>query len=686
MGTYIWKTMRNANGQPMAERFTSISVGFDHACGITTSGGVMCWGAGDSGQLGAEGSAGNAQYPPLNVTDLDSGVIAVSAGTAHSCALMVTGGVKCWGNNEVGQLGNGEVTNSSVPVDVQGLSSGVKAISTYHAHTCATLESGGVKCWGYGEHGQLGNGFMKDSRTPVDVVGISGSVSAITLGWGHTCAVTEIGVMCWGYNIDGQLGNGSRVAQSIPVAVRGLSNGVLSISAGSAHSCAVKSDGVAVCWGFNGDNQLGDGTEVERTIPVSVIDVGVSFASIATGDRHTCAVTDDGKVYCWGDDEVDQLGAVSYQYKPVDVLGLNSVATAVSAGASHTCALTNNGIAKCWGGNDNSQTGSLMDTIVDFPRNVDGLLMGNKAVMAGGYHTCAITSGGGMKCVGYGAAVGYGEYWSLSAARDVVGLGSGVKAMALGEHHSCALMAWGMVKCWGDNESGQLGDGTTEEKYSPVNVSGLESGVAAIAAGGNHTCALMEIGGVKCWGENKEGQLGNGSTSNSNTPVDVVKLDATVVAIAAGDEMTCAMTDNGGVKCWGHHYRGIGSDSSKSPFDMHTPAGVLGISTGANHICILTQSGGVQCWGNNMYGQVGVLDGVGNQVGVVKIPTDVLGLSEGVLAISAGGKHTCALMEDGGIKCWGDNGNSQLGDGARAELRYSYSSKPVYVGWVTGYE
>jgi len=351
----------------------------------------------------------------------------VSAGGFHTCALLTSGGVKCWGENDYGQLGNGNNTNSNVPVDVSGLSSGVSAISEGLIHTCAVLTSGGVKCWGYNYFGELGNGSNNDSNVPVDVSGLSSGVSAISAGQVHTCALlTSGGVKCWGDNYYGELGNGTNTDSYVPVDVLGLSSGVSAISAGGNHTCVLLTSGGVKCWGDNYDGELGNGNNTNSNVPVNVS-------------------------------------------------GLSSGVSAISAGSLHTCALTSSGGVKCWGRNYYGQLGNGNTADSNVPVDVSGLSSGVSAISAGSLHTCALTSSGG-------------------------------------------------VKCWGFNGTGQLGNGTWSNSSNvlPVDVSGLSSGVSAIDAGNGHTCALLTSGGVKCWGDNYHGELGNGNNTDSNVPVDVL--------------------------------------------------------------------------------------------------------------------------------------------------------------------
>jgi len=257
-----------------------------------------------------------------------------------------------------------------------------------------------------------------------------------------------------------------------------------------------------------------------------------------------------------------------------------------------------------------------------------------------------------------------------------------VRAIAPGFGHACALTSSGGVKCWGENGTSQLGNGTQTASTSPVDVVGLSSGVRSIAAGANHSCALTSGGGVKCWGGNYNGELGNGgSPLISRSPVDVVGLTSGVVAISSYFEHTCAVTSGGGVMCWG--INGAGQLGNGTRTASKTPVGVVGLSTGVraiaagySHTCALTSSGGVKCWGDNHYGALG--NGSTTPLSVTT-PVAVSGLARGVVAIAAGQFHTCAVTSGDGVKCWGQDDNGQLGNGAPGCGGFNYCSTPVSV-------
>jgi alpha-tubulin suppressor-like RCC1 family protein len=246
--------------------------------------------------------------------------------------------------------------------------------------------------------------------------------------------------------------------------------------------------------------------------------------------------------------------------------GLGLRATAIAAGGVHTCALTSAGGVKCWGGNGSGQLGDGTTTARHTLVAVSGLTSGAAALAAGSFHTCALTSAGGVKC--------WGDNEHTPVA--VSGLTSGAAALAAGVDHTFELTSAGGVECWGANYDGQLGDGTTNARQTTVGVSGMARGVRAIAAGGAHTCTLTGAGGVKCWGYNTSGQLGDGTTTARHTPVAVSGMASGVAALSAGSFHTCARTSAGGVKCWGNNRYGQLGDGTTT--DRHTPVDVSSAS------------------------------------------------------------------------------------------------------------
>ena len=341
-----------------------------------------------------------------------------------------------------------------------------------------------------------------------------------------------------------------------------------------------------------------------------------------------------------------------------------NVYSAVSASWGHTCAISTAGRVECWGLNNNGQVGDGTTTNRNAPTQVIGLESGVSAITLGRDHTCALTKSGGVRCWGYNwGRLGDGTTDSRNVPTQVSGLESGVSAISSGSTLTCALTTAGGVKCWGVNGDGQLGDGTTTDRTLPTQVSGLQSGITAVSSGADHACALTTAGKIKCWGNNEDGQLGDGTTSNRLLPTQVSSLESSVSAISSGYYHTCALMTTGGVKCWGSNQHGQLGDGTTTKRQVPTQvkgleSGVSAISAGSHNTCALTKTGGVKCWGHNDFGQIG--DGTTTSRSE---PTQVSGLESGVTSIAAGTQHTCAIQSPGIVRCWGNNGLGQLGDG-----------------------
>jgi alpha-tubulin suppressor-like RCC1 family protein len=281
--------------------------GDEFACALLTNGTAKCWGLGESGQRG-DGSFSTFALNPVNVNGL-SGAVSIAASYGHTCALLSNATVKCWGENREGQLGNGTTANpgTAQPVTVSGIT-GATAVATGAYHTCALLNTGTVRCWGRNHQGQLGNGTATSSSTAVTVSGLSG-VAKISGGGVHTCAVLTNGTMrCWGENVFGQLGNGSTATSYTPVQVSGITNAV-DVSVGWRHTCALLADGTARCWGENAFGQLGNGTLTNATTPVAVTGIAGAVGVTAGWWHHSCALLSSGTVKCWGVNQWGQFGS-----------------------------------------------------------------------------------------------------------------------------------------------------------------------------------------------------------------------------------------------------------------------------------------------------------------------------------------------------------------------------------------
>ncbi len=371
-----------------------------------------------------------------------------------------------------------------------------------HSQTCAVLSTGAVDCWGANYYGQLGDGSLIGSDTPVEAIGTTGSTQA-TVGGDHVCALLPTGhAACWGYNEYGQLGDGittgldkcpfaepPAACSPEPVEVTGITDPT-QVSAGGDQTCALLPTGHIECWGLNGFGELGDGSasgpETCGAFACSAAPVEVTGITdptqVSAGGDQTCALLPTGHVDCWGSNLFGQLGYGTatgpeecgpYRFAcsaaPVEVTGITD-ATQVSAGGGQTCALLSTGHIDCWGRNGYGQLGDGSTEDSDVPAEVSGIT-----------DATAVTAGGDF---------------------------------------TCALLSTGKVNCWGDGESGELGDGATSRSDTPVETSGITD-ATQVSAGGDQACALLPTGQIECWGANYDGQLGDGSTENADVPVEV---------------------------------------------------------------------------------------------------------------------------------------------------------------------
>ena len=385
-----------------------------------------------------------------------------SAGGAGTAGATSTGGSSATGGATA--VGTGGFAQGGAT------GSGAVAVAVGEYHTCALLSGGTVACWGDNRWGELGNGTTTNSPTPVAVAGLSG-VSAISVGGPFTWTILSDGnVDVWGYDGYSQFGDGNYTQiQATPLPIPGL-NGMTGVVAGGNFSCAMVS-GAVECWGYNGDGELGNGTYGGGTPQTVSLN---SPVAVAAGNQHSCALLSNGTAQCWGRNVEGQLGngtMTTNSPTPTTVSGLVG-STAIAPGWDHTCALLSNGSVQCWGANNYGQ-------------------LGNGASISGSSVPVAVSSL------------------------------SGAVAVAAGSSHTCALLSEGSIACWGMNAQGELGNGTTTDSATPVTVSGVTGAKAIAAAHGDHTCALLSDGSITCWGDNSYGQLGNGTTTDSPTPVAV---------------------------------------------------------------------------------------------------------------------------------------------------------------------
>jgi cysteine-rich repeat protein len=407
-------------GETCVPDWTRLVTGGDHTCALLDSGSVRCWGRGDDGQpgYGTTNDVGDNETP-ASKGDVNVGgaVRQIAAGGGHTCAVLDSGSVRCWGAGSFGRLGYGNSNNigddetpASLPAPVE-VGGPVRQLALGWFHTCALLDSGVVRCWGWGPAGRLGYGKTYDIGGPLDSVGddepptwapnldFGGTaVRQLAAGSDHTCALLDSGaVHCWGAGTDGKLGYGNTAhvgddetpAEAGAVNVTDGGDKVIQLAGGGAHTCALLGSGAVRCWGRGAEGQLGYGKtdnigDGESPASAGYVDVGGTVIQLAAGFYHTCALLDTGAVRCWGRGTDGQLGYgdtsnIGDYETPASKGDVNVGGTVrqIAAGHYHTCALLDTGAVRCWGrgvdgrlgygSNDNIGDGEFPATAGDVP-------------------------------------------------------------------------------------------------------------------------------------------------------------------------------------------------------------------------------------------------------------------------------------------------------------------------------
>jgi alpha-tubulin suppressor-like RCC1 family protein len=655
------------------------------SCAARASGRVSCWGLDVLASVGDRSkTVGQRPFP---VAGLD-GITQVALGPQSLCAIDRGGRLRCLGMQLWQRSGSGygdfrlegfaQVAASS-PYTIDG------------SHACAVKRDGTVLCWGSNVSGELGAGDLAVHKEPVTVAGIADAVE-VTAGSGVSCARLRGGaVMCWGRRL------GLRDPQGDPLRPRkvpGLDDAV-SVSSGSKLTCAARGPGghgEVLCWGHGAFGVPG---RVQIDTPTPIPGVGDAVQVSVGATEMACARTAAGGVVCWGSGALGD-GKLSEQAAPVALPGLRDVVQ-ISVGTTSACARTRAGAALCWGRNDDGDSGHLPQLqpasrpLPDRPRAA--------RIAASGDRTCLVAANGELRCRAPASAGG----------EPVKKLGP-VAGIAVGLRHACLRRPDGHVLCWGENDNGQLGDGTTITRTEPAPTVPPIDDARAIVSGGMVTCALRATGELACWGQaygaqgpvptggfrdavevavgrdficarRREGEVAcfggrfgkhaagpEQALAHREQPPPTVAELSPARAIAAHDDQMCALRRDGGVVCTGGGrgntgYWGEVSLKLDPKRALKGGADGVALAAGKAHACLLRRGGGVVCWGDGARGQLGG----GSAAPVAVEPVAVAGVA-GAQEIVAGDDQTCVRLKDGDVRCWGFDSDGRL-TGAAGSLR-----------------
>lgn len=710
-------------------QWKAVSSTYLHTCAIGDDDQVYCWGKNSDGQLGDGTRIDKPTPTPVNTSGSlhNKTVLQVATAGDHTCALASDYWVRCWGRGGEGRLGIGSVSSVTVPTSIQRgeIPAGekiVKIAAGYH-YTCAIATNHQAYCWGSNQYGQLGSGSTANqSLTPV-AVKQTGALTGKTMrelasgGGYHMCGIaSDNNAYCWGYGGDGQLGNGTNTfVQREPIAVsRGATPQVGSatharawqIAAGYYHTCIIGADARPYCWGKGEHGRLGHGSQNNASVPVAVsLPGGVAAHDLALGMHHSCLAGSNGRAYCWGYGTSGQIGdsGLVSRWSPALVAQTNGLAgkkaQAVAAGSGHSCVLTKDRTLHCWGHGaelgsgttGNSTTPVSVATVRS--RNILPYKSAQSIAQGQGGVTCGVFSDQWVYCWGNNATgqVGSGsaptQTTPIAIARGAIPTGVTLRQVAVGGQHACAVGSNEQVYCWGNNQHGQLGDGTTTNRTLPVAVLRgalpSERGIMAVAAGSGHTCVIDMTYRAYCWGLNNGGQLGNNSqVSHSTSPVAVAQgalpSNQLLRKFAAGNGHTCAIASDDRAYCWGSNNRyGLGNGSA---YHSHVPSALVqgqqpsdrmvrDIGAGYGYGCVVGANNKVYCWGWNNDGQLGNNSSSAYGTSPVAVSSGAMPQGGIVHELSVGSLHSCAIGTNLRTYCWGDSSEGALGNSTTLDAR-----------------
>ena len=652
-----------ATPTPTLMQSGKISAGDAFSMAIMKDGNLYAWGKNAKGQLG-DGTTTNRTAPVRILNN----VAKISCGPYGAAAIATNGNLYAWGINDYGQLGNGTTTNRTSPVLI---TTNVADVACGYGYMLFIKTDGTLWTCGRNDMGQLGSGTTTNRTTPAQ---IATNVAKAACGYAHAAMIkTDGSLWTWGWNGNGQLGDNTVVTKNAPVKIM---DGAADVKCGSTYTAAIKTDATLWTWGDNSCGQIGNNTTTQRNTPLRII---TDVKSVACGQYHAAAVKTDNTLWTWGDNTYGQLGdnTVTDRRAPVKIM---DGAVDVACGDYHTLAYKTNGSLWTNGYNYYGQLGDGAQA----NRTAPYMIMPADSILPQAYTVTFDAQGGSpvppTQSVPYNGTVqkpaanparaGYtfagwfvnNKLYDFNAPvtsnTTLTGRWITVAAknrISAGESHATAIKQDDTLWAWGLNTYGRLGDGTTTQRNSPAKIM---DGAKEVSAGNTYTAAIKADRSLWTWGYNYYGQLGDGTTAQKTSPIKIMEY---VLDISCGESHTVAIKTDNTLWAWGinnYGQLGDGTTTNKSA-PKKIMDDVKQVSCGINHTAAVKTDGSLWAWGLNSYGRLG--DGTATQ------RTAPVKIMDNVAAVACGEAHTIALKTDGSLWAWGLNTYGRLGDGTTTQ-------------------
>ncbi len=649
----------------VAGTWEQASVSYLHSCARDTQGTVSCWGFNQNGQLG------NGSTTPTRIPKPIEGTWkTINAAYLGSCAIDMDDALWCWGNNATAQLGDATTTSRLSPVRIGDAR--WRAVAMAPLHTCGIQMDDTLWCWGSVAAEVLAMPSITPARLGTDTWR---SIAAVGRG---SCGITTEGrLRCWGENLNYELGLGldvERADEPTPVLVDGEDRSDWAMVAGGVFAaCAIRENGEARCWGNNERGALASDVGI-FDLPYRVRHPeGGKWASAALGIANACFVDTMNRAWCSGQNSFAQLGDGGTSPRTPTPPAPDSPADMIAAGANVTCAIRG-GELSCGGRGSNFQLGNnnhvSSRSLGPVAAPLGGAMPIWTSVSVGTEHACGILTSGTVACWGTDAndALGNGAGRVSSAVPLPLTDGRTYIAVDTGAYFTCGITSTREIVCWGDNQKGQLANSTISPSGIPTPVTTMVNAMwSSVSAGAQHACAIQNNGVIRCWGNNELGQLGDNSVEDKRTvSTQLAGNLPAFTQVSAGTDHTCAIAVDASLWCWGNNARGqLGMDTGFFTF-MQIPRkhdGMwLDVSAGQQFTCGVRVDGSLWCWGANARGQLG--DG---SLVDRRLPVQLPGA--GWTAVTVGTDHACAVRGTD-VACWGNNddGATLTGNAWTAEL------------------